>query len=134
VPDRVLIAVNGTLMRGLALNDHLLDAGGEFVAEARTAPIYRLWSVADRNPAMIRTSGGGGTAVAVEIWSVPLRGMAAILMGEPPGLCIGKVRLEAGHEILGVVAEPALVEGQREITSYGGWREYIASPAGSGAR
>ena len=42
--------VNGTLMRGLALHDNL--AGATFVAEARTAPIYRLYSIADRHPGL----------------------------------------------------------------------------------
>jgi hypothetical protein len=50
--------------------------------------------------------------------------LARILLREPPGLCIGKVTLADGEEMLGVLGEPLLVEGQREITSYGGWRAY----------
>jgi hypothetical protein len=129
----VLLAVNGTLMRGLELNANLLEAGATFVREARTAPVYRLWSIDDRHPAMIRVSEGGadatvgGAAIALEVWSVPPEGLAAILLKEPPGLCIGKVRLEDGSETLGVLGEPALCEGQREITRYGGWRAYVAS-------
>jgi gamma-glutamylcyclotransferase (GGCT)/AIG2-like uncharacterized protein YtfP len=122
----VLLAVNGTLMRGLELNPNLLAAGASFVREAKTAPVYRLWSIQDRHPAMIRFATGG-TAVAVEVWSVPPGGVAAILLNEPPGLSIGKVRLADGAEVLGVLGEPALCEGQREITQHGGWREYIAS-------
>ena len=120
----VLLAVNGTLMRGLALNGNLVEAGATFVREARTAPVYRLWSIADRHPAMIRV-GGGGAAIVVEVWSVPPAGLATILLKEPPGLCIGKVRLDDGSETLGVLGEPALCEGMREITEYGGWRPYV---------
>jgi len=69
----------------------------------------------------------GGAAVAVEVWDVPAAGLATILMSEPPGLCIGKVRLADGEETLGVLGEPALCEGQREITAYGGWRAYVAA-------
>ena len=123
----VLLAVNGTLMRGLALNANLLAAGATFVRETRTAPVYRLWSIDDRHPAMIRVSEGGA-AIALEVWSVPPEGLAGILLKEPPGLSIGKVRLEDGSETLGVLGEPALCEGKREITSYGGWRAYVASP------
>ena len=129
----VLLAVNGTLMRGLELNANLVDAGATFVRETRTAPVYRLWSIDDRHPAMIRVSEGAadaavaGAAIALEVWSVPPEGLAAILLKEPPGLSIGKVRLEDGSETLGVLGEPALCEGQREITSYGGWRAYVAS-------
>lgn len=125
----VLLAVNGTLMRGLELNANLVDAGATFVREARTAPVYRLWSIGDRHPAMIRVDAGGA-AIAVEVWSVPPEGLASILLKEPAGLCIGKVRLQDGSETLGVLGEPALCEGQREITSYGGWRAYVASRDG----
>ena len=111
------LAVNGTLMRGLELNGNLLAAGARFVREASTVPEYRLWSIGDRHPAMIRVHEGGA-AVAVEVWDVPAAGLARILLQEPPGLCIGKVRLADGEETLGVLGEPALCEGQREITRW----------------
>jgi hypothetical protein len=121
----VLHAVNGTLMRGLPLNGNLLAAGASFVREARTPPAYRLWSIGDRYPAMLRVASGG-TSIAVEVWSVPAAGLATILRQEPPGLSIGKVRLDDGDEVLGVLGESALCEGQREITAFGGWRAYLA--------
>src|SRR6059036_3472772 len=119
----VHLAVNGTLMRGLELNPTMIDAGAVFVRETTTAPVYRLWSIDDRHPAMIRVATGG-VAVAVEVWAVPPEGLAKILLREPPGLCIGKVTLTDGEEVLGVLGESLLVQGQREITSYGGWRAY----------
>src|SRR5262244_2195921 len=125
----VHLAVNGTLMRGLELNPNMINAGATFVREAATVPVYRLWSIGDRHPAMIRVATGG-VAVALEVWSVPPEGLASILLKEPPGLCIGKVRLEDGTETLGVLGEPALCEGHREITTYGGWRAYLAAVGG----
>ncbi len=122
----VHLAVNGTLMRGLELNPTMIDAGAVFVRETTTAPSYRLWSIDDRHPAMIRVASGG-VPVAVEVWAVPPEGLAKILLQEPPGLCIGKVKLADGEAVLGVIGEPLLVEGQREISSYGGWRAYIAT-------
>ena len=122
----VHLAVNGTLMRGLELNPSMIDAGAVFVRETTTAPSYRLWSIDDRHPAMVRVASGG-VPVAVEVWAVPPEGMAKILLQEPPGLCIGKVKLADGEEVLGVIGEPLLVEGQREISSYRGWRAYIAT-------
>jgi hypothetical protein len=58
---------------------------------------------------------------------VPPQGLASILLKEPPGLAIGKVVLRNGEIVLGVLGEPFLCEGQREITSYGGWRAYTAT-------
>jgi gamma-glutamylcyclotransferase (GGCT)/AIG2-like uncharacterized protein YtfP len=123
--EMVLLAVNGTLMRGLELNPNLLAVNAAFVRETTTEPAYRLWSINDRHPAMVRVKSGG-VAVAVEIWAVPPAGLATILLKEPPGLSIGKVRLSDGSEVLGVLGEPALCAGQKEITSFGGWRAYAA--------
>lgn len=123
--DQILLAVNGTLMRGLELNSNLLAVGAEFVAETCTAPVYRLWSIQDWHPAMLRVKSGG-QAIALEIWSVPAAGLAQILLQEPPGLCMGKVLLENGQTVLGVLGEPFLCENQREITAWGGWRSYTA--------
>jgi len=124
--ETLKLAVNGTLMRGLALNPNLLTVGAQFQCEAKTEPAYRLWSIEDRYPAMIRVASGGD-AIAVEVWEVPLTGLGMILMQEPPGLAIGKVKLATGEIVLGVIAEPLTVEGQRDITQFGGWRAYQAS-------
>jgi hypothetical protein len=121
----VLLAVNGTLMRGLKYNPHMIAAKATFVREAATEPAYRLWSVHDDHPAMIHVTDGTGRTVNVEVWAVPLEGLAGLLEDEPPGLAIGKVRLDDGSVVLGVLGESVLVEGQREITGYGGWRAYV---------
>ena len=126
-PASVLLAVNGTLMRGLKLSPNMTAAGATFVRETTTEPTYRLWSINDDHPAMVRVTDGTGVEVVVEVWSVPAAGLASILLNEPPGLSVGKVRLADGSTVLGVLGEPALVEGQREITAYGGWRAYIAA-------
>jgi hypothetical protein len=120
-----LLAVNGTLMRGLELNPNLLKVGATFVREDATDACYRIWSIDDRHPAMLRTPGQG-TSVALEVWDVPLDGLAQVLLSEPPGLSIGKVLLKDKSVVLGVLGEPFLCEGKREITQYGGWRAYVA--------
>jgi len=122
----VKLAVNGTLMRGLELNPNMLDAGATFIREATTEPAYRIWSINDVHPAMqkVRT---GGTSVHLEVWDVPNDGLIAILQKEPPGLCIGRVKLSDGEDVLGVLGEAYLCEGQREITEFGGWRAYANS-------
>ncbi|HTR54794.1 MAG TPA: hypothetical protein VMJ10_29095 [Kofleriaceae bacterium] len=120
------MAVNGTLMRGLELNPNLLAVGATFVREDATDACYRLWSIDDRHPAMLRTPGQGGR-IALELWDVPLAGLAQVLLSEPPGLAIGKVLLRDKTVVLGVLGEPFLCEGRREITAYGGWRAYVSA-------
>ena len=57
--ETTLLAVNGTLMRGLELNPNMLAVGATFVREDDTDACYRIWSIGDRHPAMQRTPGGG---------------------------------------------------------------------------
>ncbi len=126
-----LLAVNGTLMRGLELEQNLLRVRACFLCEAKTEKSYRLWSVQDAYPAMLRVDPAdpSAAAVAVELWSVPASGLAELLQGEPAGLSIGKVRLFDGRMVFGVIGEPIAVGGMQEITAFGGWRGYLASRA-----
>ncbi len=110
-------------MRGFEDNKNLLLVNATFVREARTEPAYRFFSIADHHPAMLRVKDGG-VSIAVEIWAIPVEGFAKVLQLEPPGLCIGKVKLEDGQEVLGVIGESILCEQHKEITEYGSWREY----------
>lgn len=118
------LAVNGTLMRGFELNRNLLAAGAVFVRETITAPVYRLWSINDLYPAMLRDEAAGAS-IEVEIWLLTPETLVKVLRQEPPGLTIGSVELSDGEIVLGVLAEPYLVIGKKEITRWGGWRGYL---------
>ena len=107
--ETVPLAVNGTLMRGFALNRNLL-AGATFVHATVTAPIYRLWSIDDEYPAMLRVTAGGA-AIALEVWAVSMIHLGTILQ-EPPGLCLGKILLADQSIILGVLGEAYMCEAQ----------------------
>lgn len=122
----VKLAVNGTLMRGLALNRNLLDAGAVFVYETCTAPKYRLWSINDAYPAMQRDENSG-SAISLEIWELPVGELVDLLNKEPPGLTLGQIELADGARVLGILGEAFICACQSEITAWGGWREYMNS-------
>jgi len=117
--------VNGTLMRGLALHANL--DGAEFLGEVRTAPRYRLYSIGDVHPGMFEV-GEGGVSVAGELYRVPARVWARVEAGEPPGLYRGRVTLEGGREVWGILFPRELAEGRhRDISRYADWRAYAAA-------
>jgi gamma-glutamylcyclotransferase (GGCT)/AIG2-like uncharacterized protein YtfP len=123
--NEITFAVNGTLMRGFSLNKNLLDHNAEFVSETRTSPRYRIWSIQDEYPAMIRDEKEG-KKIDVELWKLSPDALISILMKEPPGLSLGKVELENGDLVLGVLGEPYIIHEQKEIIEFGGWRRYIS--------
>lgn len=113
-------------MRGLALHVNL--AGAEFLGEVRTAPIYRLYSIGDRHPGMFEVPEGG-VSVSGELYRVPEEVWRRVEAGEPPGLYRGAVMLEDGRWVDGLLYPRELAQGRhRDISSYGGWRAYMAAP------
>jgi gamma-glutamylcyclotransferase (GGCT)/AIG2-like uncharacterized protein YtfP len=117
--------VNGTLMRGLALAGNL--AGAEFLGEAQTAPIYRLYSIDDRHPGMFEVPDGG-VSVAGELYRVSDDVWRRVEAGEPPGLYRGTVLLEDGRRVDGMLYPRELAEGRhRDISVHGGWRGYVSA-------
>lgn len=115
--------VNGTLMRGLALNANL--DGAEFLGEARTLPRYRLYSIDDIHPGMFEVDEGG-VSVAGEVYRLPDDVWARVEAGEPPGLYRGPVHLDDGRTIDGILFPRELAEGKhRDISDHGDWRAYM---------
>ncbi len=122
--EKNFLAVNGSLMRGLALNQNLVDARAQFVQESKTSANYRLWSIDDSYPAMLRDEGEG-TEIDLEIWEIPLEGLLDVLKKEPPGLCMGKIEIQDGEWVFGILGESYLCHGNKEISSWGGWKKYL---------
>ena len=119
--------VNGTrCVRGLALAQ---PAGAEFLGAARTAPIYRLYSIDDRHPGMFEVAEGG-VAVAGEVYRVPDEVWRRVEAGEPPNLYCGPVRSMDGRVIRGILYPREPAEGrQRDISEFADWRAYMAARA-----
>jgi gamma-glutamylcyclotransferase (GGCT)/AIG2-like uncharacterized protein YtfP len=123
VPTKLF--VNGTLMRGLKLNANL--DGATFLGEFMTAPRYRIYSIGDVHPGMFEVAEGG-ISVPGELYDVPDDVWARVEAGEPPGLYRGPVELADGRVVPGILFPRELAEGiHRDITEFGGWREYWAS-------
>jgi gamma-glutamylcyclotransferase (GGCT)/AIG2-like uncharacterized protein YtfP len=117
-----LLFVNGTLMRGLALNRNL--EGATFIGEFRTAPVYRIHSIGDVHPGMYRVDEGG-IAVPGELYDVPDDVLERVEAGEPPHLYRGPVELEDGRVVPGILYPREMAEGHHpDISSFGGWRAY----------
>ena len=87
--DEMEIVVCGAHMSGLPLNHELVRLGGRFLREARTTPVYRLYSLAGgppRRPGMVRASDGKGAAIHVEVWALPRAAFGDFLAGVPAPL------------------------------------------------
>ena len=126
--DAVTLAVVGAHLTGMPLNPQLTDRGARLLESAMTAPHYRLYALAGTappKPGLVRVSEGEGAAIEVELWSVPLAAFGSFVAEIPPPLAIGTLTLHDGREVKGFVCESHALANARDISSFGGWREYM---------
>jgi allophanate hydrolase len=123
----VPLAVCGAHMQGLPLNHQLRDRGGLFVQATTTAPRYRLFALPGGpplRPGMIRVHQDGAR-IQLEVWALPTEQVGSFIAAIPAPLGMGKVELDSGALVTGFLCEGYASEGATDITSYGGWRDYV---------
>ena len=127
------LAVVGAHLTGQPLNGELTERGAQLAARTTTAPCYRLYALAGTvppKPGLVRVDAGGGSAIEVEVWDVPSEAFGSFVAGIPAPLAIGALRLADGSEVRGFVCEPVALTDATDITSFGGWRAYLADQVG----
>jgi allophanate hydrolase len=123
------VAVVGAHLSGLPLNGELGALGGRLLEAAKTAPDYRLYALtgtAPPKPGLLRVDSGKGAAIEVEVWALPVEAFGRFADAVPAPLSIGTVTLSDGRLVKGFLVEAAAIDGARDITSFGGWRAYLA--------
>ncbi len=126
--DEIAIVVVGAHLSGMALNHELTSLAGRLLEAAKTAPDYRLYALSTTppKPGMLRIEDGQGTAMEVELWALSAASFGKFVGLVPPPLSIGTIRLADGRSAKGFLVEPVALDGARDISSFGGWRAYMA--------
>jgi allophanate hydrolase len=132
--ERMDLLVCGAHMRGLALNNQLLELGGRFVEEVSTAPIYRCYALTALNPPRpgLIEDASQGASIAAERWSLPTAAIGKLLSQIAPPLGLGTLTLADGTQVKGFICAGLEATGAAEITPLGGWRAYIRREAATG--
>jgi allophanate hydrolase len=121
------LAVCGAHMQGLPLNAQLRDRGAYLIQRTHTSPDYRLIALPGgppHRPGLLRVAGGGA-AIEIELWGLPVEHLGSFVAGIPAPLGIGKVELRDGTVVPGFICEGYAASGATDITEFGGWRAYI---------
>ncbi len=130
--DLLPIVVVGAHLSGLPLNPQLTSSGGQLLRACRTAPDYRLFALPNTTPpkpGMVREPGFAGPGLEVEVWSLPSDAFGRFVANIPAPLGVGKITLDDGSAVSGFLCESHAVAEAREITSFGGWRAFLADAA-----
>ena len=125
--ETVKLAVVGAHLKDMPLHWQLTSREARFLGAAKTAPVYRLYAMADSvppKPALVHSGDGAG--IALELYELDTAAFGSFVAEVPPPLAIGTITLEDGSQVKGFVAEPRAIIGAEDITTLGGWRAYVA--------
>lgn len=128
-PTTVRLAVVGAHLTGMPLNHQLTSREAAFVERCRTSSNYQLYALANTTPPKpgLVKSATAGAPIEVELWDVPLDRFGSFVAEIPSPLGIGSLELEDGRVVKGFICEPIGLQDARDITTFGGWRAYLAS-------
>ena len=125
----IAIAVVGAHLSGLPLNGELRGLGARLLEATKTAADYKLYALSGTvppKPGLLRIEAGKGASVDVEVWALPSPAFGQFINGVAAPLSIGTVTLADGRSVKGFLVEAAAIAGARDISSFGGWRAYLA--------
>ncbi|AYG69336.1 MULTISPECIES: allophanate hydrolase [unclassified Rhizobium] len=128
----VPIVVVGAHLSGMPLNHELTSAGGYRLKTCRTAGDYRLFALPGTvppKPGLVREPGFTGGGIEVEVWAVSPEAFGCFVQKIPAPLGIGKVTLDDGTVVSGFLCESHATTGAKDITAFGGWRNFIRTAA-----
>ncbi len=122
----VRLAVVGAHLTGMPLNHQLTRRNAVLVEETQTAACYRLYALANTQPAKPGLARAqDGAAITVELWDIPLARFGEFVAEIPAPLGIGTLELINGHQVKGFICEPAALDSATDITAFGGWRNWL---------
>ena len=125
----VPLAVVGAHLSGMPLNGELRSAGARLIERTATAPHYRLYALAGTRPpkpGLLRVKNGAGAAIEIEVWAMSESAFGRFVAVVPPPLSIGTLDIGDGRAVKGFLVEAEAVAGARDISSFGGWRAFMA--------
>jgi allophanate hydrolase len=128
-PGEIAVAVVGAHLSGMALNGELKSSGARLIETTRTAAEYRLFALAGADPprpGLLRVAPGGGAAIEIEIWAMAAKPYGRFVAAVAAPLTIGTLRLADGRSVQGFLVEAEATMGARDISSFGGWRAFLA--------
>lgn len=128
------LLVVGAHLRGLPLHHQLVRASARYLGEVTTSDAYRMveLAAAPPKPGLLRVGPGAGRALPGELYRLSPAALGSFLNDLPAPMALGKVELSSGRWVTGFACDYESAGNATDITSYGGWRRYLAATTGTG--
>jgi allophanate hydrolase len=126
----IQLAVVGAHLAGQPLNHQLTSRGASLLRTTTTAPTYRFFALANTTPpkpGLLRVEEPQPNGVEVEVWRLTKEAFGSFVAEIAPPMGVGNLELADGSIVKGFICEPYALQGATEITTLGGWRNYLKS-------
>jgi allophanate hydrolase len=126
----VAVAVVGAHLSGLPLNGELRELNARLLGRTMTAADYRLYALTGTRPlkpGLLRVANGQGSSIELEVWALSTGNFGRFVAAVPTPLTIGNIKLSDSRIVKGFLVEAAAVAEARDISSFGGWRAFLAA-------
>ncbi len=130
LPGEIEVVVVGAHLSGMPLNHELASRNARFLRARVTTKDYRLYALPGgppSRPGLLRIGQHQGVEIATEVWALSPEDFGTFVAGIPAPLGIGTTRLADGTTPKGFIVEAEGLIGATDISSFGGWRAYMAS-------
>jgi len=127
--DEMAVAVVGAHLSGMPLNGEMTSLGARLVEQTTTAPDYRLFALNGSRPpkpGLLRVAAGKGAKIELEVWAMSAAKFGQFIGNVAAPLSIGTLTLVDGRTVKGFLVEAEAVNGAQDISSFGGWRAFMA--------
>ncbi|CCH43078.1 urea carboxylase [Wickerhamomyces ciferrii] len=126
----IKLAVVGAHLKGMDLHWQLEKVNATLIKSIKTSKHYKLYALPKVGPVAkpgLRRVTESGEKIQLEVYSVPLENFGTFISMVPQPLGIGSVELEDGEWVKSFICEEYgyLQKGTTDITSFGGWKNYI---------
>ncbi|MGU3436595.1 allophanate hydrolase [Actinomycetes bacterium M1A6_2h] len=128
--EGVDVLVVGAHLRGFPAASQLTERRARFMGDVTTSDAYRLVDLHTNppKPGLVRHEPGEGAPIAGEMYRMAAAHLGTFLAGLPVPMGLTRVELSDGRWVLGFCCSRDASEKGTDITEFGGWRAYRASP------
>jgi len=129
VHDTIKIAVCGAHLEGMPLNWQLTERDAVLLEKTKSSESYQLYALPGGPPYRpgLKRVSQAGCKIEIEIWEMPAENFGTFVANIPAPLGIGKVETENGEWLTSFICESYGFDQAIDISSFGGWRAYMAS-------
>ena len=130
VDEGIDVLVVGAHLKGFPVHHQLTDRGARFQGDVVTSDAYRFVDLGTTppKPGLVRHGPGLGAPIAGELYRMSAAGLGTFLAGLPVPMGLTSVELSDGRWVTGFCCSYEAGEAGADITEFGGWRAYAASP------